>query len=271
VDEARADEAILRAVSWRLAPTARTVLAVGDAKYADTPAQIFGEAELGTSWRRVYTLLMKRLFFYLAYGCGMILAVILVINAGIYFKTRSYIYNSVDDAPEAEAVLIPGAAIFPDGTLSSIFIDRVDMAIRVYEAGKVSKILVSGDNSTVSHNEVNPVRTYLLKKGVPDKDIFLDHAGFDTYSSMYRARDIFGVTSVLVSTQSFHLPRSVFIARTLGINAYGVNADEGHIFFRNYVREVLANEKAMLDLTFHRQPKYLGDKIPIMGDGRNYP
>lgn len=180
-------------------------------------------------------------------------------------------YNSVSDAPNAEIVMIPGAAIFPDGALSSIFKDRADMAIRVYKAGKVSKILVSGDNSTVSHNEVNPVRNYLIENGIPDEDIFLDHAGFDTYSSMYRARDIFGVTSVLIATQSFHLPRSVFTARRLGITAYGVNADVGHILFRNYVREVFADEKTMLDLIFHRQPKYLGEQIPIMGDGRNYP
>ncbi|MCR4306378.1 MAG: YdcF family protein, partial [Candidatus Yonathbacteria bacterium] len=103
------------------------------------------------------------------------------------------------------------------------------------------------------------------------QDIFLDHAGFDTYSTMYRARDIFGVTSVLIATQSFHLPRAVFIARRLGIVAYGVNADVGHMLFRNYVREALANEKAVLNLIFHRKPKYLGDTIPIMGDGRNYP
>lgn len=88
---------------------------------------------------------------------------------------------------------------------------------------------------------------------------------------MYRARDIFGVTSILIATQSFHLPRSVFIARNFGIKANGVNADVGHILFRNNVREVLANEKAVLDLALHRKPKYLGDKIPITEDGRNYP
>lgn len=135
----------------------------------------------------------------------------------------------------------------------------------------MSKILVSGDNSSVTDNEVNPVRLYLLSHGVPDKDIFLDHAGFDTYSSMYRARDIFGVTSILITSQSFHLPRAVFIARELGIQAYGVNADVGHTFFNNYVREVFADEKAVFDLVFHTKPKYLGDPIPITGDGRNYP
>ncbi len=215
--------------------------------------------------------MMRRLIFFLALGCGAILAFILVTNTVFYVTTKQYIYASASDAPNAEVALIPGAAILPNGAPSSIFIDRVDMAIDLYKAGKVSKILVSGDNSTVSHNEVNPVRLYLLSKGIPDQDIFLDHAGFDTYSSMYRARDIFGVTSVLITTQSFHLPRAVFIARHLGIQAYGVRADVGHVLFRNYVREVFADEKAVFDLVFHMKPKYLGDTIPITGDGRNYP
>lgn len=214
---------------------------------------------------------MKRLTFFIALGFGLVLMFILTTNIIFYVGTRAYIYNDAMGAPRAEVALIPGAAVFPNGTLSPIFMDRADSAIDLYTAGKVLKILVSGDNSTVSHNEVNPVRLYLLSKGVPDQDIFLDHAGFDTYSSMYRARDIFGVSSVLITTQSFHLPRAVFIARALGLKAYGVNADVGHMLFRNYVREVFADEKAVLDLLFHTKPKYLGNTIPITGDGRNYP
>ena len=212
---------------------------------------------------------MKRSFLFIVLGFGLLLVFILTTNIVFYAGTRSYIYNDATETPSAEAALIPGAAIFSDGALSAIFIDRADMAITLYEAKKVSKILVSGDNSTDSHNEVNPVRLYLINKGIPDQDIFLDHAGFDTYSTMYRARDIFGVSSVLITTQSFHLPRAVFIARRLGIQAYGVNADVGHMLFRNSVREVFANEKAVLDLMVNRKPKYLGEKIPITGDGRN--
>ena len=214
---------------------------------------------------------MKRLFRYgvVALAAGILL--ILAVNLLIYIQTKNYIYQSAADTPSAEAVLIPGAAIYSDGTLSSIFRDRVDAAIKLYEAGKVSKILVSGDNSTDSHNEVNPVRVYLLSKGIPDEDIFLDHAGFDTYSSMYRARDIFGVTSIIISTQSFHLPRAIFIARSLGVNASGLNADKGSIPINNNIREVFADEKAVLDLLINRKPKYLGNTIPIEGDGRLYP
>ena len=215
--------------------------------------------------------MFKRIILFIAICSGLLIVFVITTNVIIYLGTQKYIYNEVEEAPEASVVLIPGAAIFSDGSLSSVFLDRVDMAIKLYEAKKVSKILVSGDNSTDSHNEVNPVRLYLIDKGIPDQDIFLDHAGLDTYSSMYRARDIFGVTSILISTQSFHLPRAVFTARQLKIEAYGVNADVGHIFFRNYLREVLANEKAVSNLILDRKPKFLGEMIPITGDGRNYP
>ncbi len=195
---------------------------------------------------------------------GLLILFVLISNLYIYTESKSYIYDSVSEAPVAETALVLGAAVSAEGRLSPIFIDRADMAIGLYEAGKVSKILVSGDNSTVDYNEVNPVRLYLIKKGVPDEDIFLDNAGFDTYSSMYRARDVFSVYSILITTQSFHLPRSVFIARHLGIDAYGVNADVGHMLFRNYLREILANEKAIIDLVLDRKPKFLGDKISIV-------
>lgn len=214
---------------------------------------------------------LKRSLIFLAWCLGVVFVFIFITNLIIYVGSKAYIYKNIEDVPEAQAVLIPGAAILVNGGLSPIFKDRVNTAIEIYKTKKVPKILVSGDNSTVSHNEVNPVRNYLLQKNIPDEDIFLDHAGFDTYSTMYRARDVFQVSSVVISTQSFHLPRAVFIARMLGINAYGISADDGNILFKNYVREIFSNEKAIFNLIFHRQPKYLGNVIPIKGDGRNYP
>lgn len=214
---------------------------------------------------------MKHLFLFVVLSLGLLLGFVIVTNIVFYVGTKAHIYNDVAEVPSVEVALIPGASVSSDGVLSPIFIDRVNTAVRLYEAGKVSKILVSGDNSTDSNNEVNPVRLYLIREGIPDADIFLDHAGFDTYSTMYRARDIFGVTSLIVATQSFHLPRSVFIARRLGMEAYGLNADLGNILFRNNIREVLANEKAVFDLIFNRKPKFLGEKIPITDDGRSHP
>jgi SanA protein len=214
---------------------------------------------------------LKRLLIFTAWSALAFLIFIFLVNIIVNLRSQSYIYKNVEDVPEAQTALIPGAAVLTKGGLSPIFKNRVNTAIELYKIKKVSKILVSGDNSTIAHNEVNPVRVYLLENGIPDEDIFLDHAGFDTYSTMYRARDIFQVSSIIIATQSFHLPRSVFIARMLGIKAYGVSADEGNIFLKNYFREIFADEKAVLDLTFQRKPKFLGNVIPIAGDGRDYP
>ena len=203
---------------------------------------------------------MKRILKLIALG-------VLIINAIVGIAAKPHIYANVESAPTAQTAIILGAAILPSGALSQIFLDRADTAIALYKVGKVSKILVSGDNSTVTHNEVSPVRLYLIEQGIPGEDIHLDHAGFDTYSSMYRARDIFGVRSLLISTQSFHLPRAVFIARSLGIESYGVRADVVKPHFRNYLREILANEKAVINLILHTKPKFLGDPIPIESDG----
>lgn len=213
---------------------------------------------------------LRRFLIFLVKGALILAVFVFLTNAVIYLFSKAYIYKNIEDVKEAQTVLIPGAAVLSNGGLSPIFEDRVNTAIELYKIKKVQKILVSGDNSTISHNEVNPVRNYLLEKGVPDEDIFLDHAGFDTYSSMYRARDIFQVDSVIISTQSFHLSRAVFIARMLDLKAYGISADDGHILFKNYIREVFANEKAVFNLIFHTQPKYLGEVIPITGQGQNY-
>ncbi|MES3004843.1 MAG: ElyC/SanA/YdcF family protein [Patescibacteria group bacterium] len=197
------------------------------------------------------------------YIFGIFVALVIFVNVAVRVVSKSYIYNDINDVPKAEVIIIPGAGVFPNGALSAIFLERVDKAVELYEANKASKILVSGDNSSDAYNEVNPVRLYLISKGIPEANIFLDHAGFDTYSTMYRARDIFGVSSIIISTQSFHLPRAVFLARQLGIEASGASADIGSTSFRNYWREILANEKAVINLIFKRKPQYLGDKIKI--------
>lgn len=196
-------------------------------------------------------------------GAGVFL--VLGLSFLIHISTQASIYASLRDTPEAQTALVPGASIFSDGTLSPIFQERVDTALALYKAGKVSKILVSGDNSSVNHNEVNPAKNYLLDRGVPEEDIFLDHAGFDTYSSLYRAKHIFGVASITVATQEFHLPRALFIARKLGIPASGLVPEEESSTFHNYFREIFADVKAVADLLLDREPKYLGEEIPITG------
>lgn len=193
--------------------------------------------------------------------------VVLVLYGTVVVSTRSYIQHDVTLAPAGDVALVLGASVYSNGALSPVLRSRADTAVALYKAKKVSKILVTGDNSSVGHNEVNPVGNYLLSLDIPKQDIFLDHAGFDTYSSMYRARDVFEVKTIIIVSQDFHLARAVYVARYLGINAYGMEAVSNGRFTYNWLREVPATMKALFDLTFARTPKYLGEKIPVTGDG----
>jgi SanA protein len=185
----------------------------------------------------------------------------------VAYSTKPYIFKSNDALPHTEVALVLGASVSSGGVLSNVLRERADEAVALYNAHKVTKILVTGDNATLSHNEVDPVGKYLVASGIPKADVFLDHAGFDTYSSMYRARDVFGVTSLTVVSQPFHLPRAVYIARSLGLEAYGASAEQGGLFLYNYAREVPATVKATYDIYFERVPKYLGTQYPITGTG----
>lgn len=176
------------------------------------------------------------------------------------------IYTSVDQVPRAEVAIVLGASVY-ERQPSPVLAARANAAIELYMKGKVSKILVTGDNSARSYDEVSPVRRYLLSAGVKPQDIFLDHAGFDTYSSIYRAVAVFEASSAIVVTQDFHLPRALFVAQALGLRAYGFLA-EGNGNFTEYLREIPASDKALLDLLARRNPKFLGQPYPLTGDGQ---
>ena len=177
-----------------------------------------------------------------------------------------YITTTVDSVPRTEVALVLGASVYR-GKPSPVLAERADVAVALYRANKVSKILVTGDNGTLSYDEVTPVRKYLLGAGIPSQDIFLDHAGFDTYSSMYRAREVFLARSLTIVTQDFHLPRALWIARRLGLDAYGIVAAGGENSPSDYIREIPAAIKALLNVLTDRQPKYLGPTIPLSGNG----
>lgn len=196
----------------------------------------------------------------LAIGSGLSLAM-------VWKRTAPFIYPDVASVPTTTVAMVLGASVRQNGQLSPVLAQRADRAVELYVAGKVRKILVTGDNGDLSHNEVNPTGKYLLGRGVPREDIFLDHAGFDTYSSMYRARDVFEIYSVTIVSQPFHLARAVLIARALGLEAYGEEAGGGEPFRYNTIREIPATLKAMCDLAFSRTPKYLGTPFPISGNG----
>ncbi len=211
---------------------------------------------------------MKKLLPYFFVGFVAPLTLVFVVFSFIKVESAPYIKATTEELPDEYTAIVLGAGILLNGDLSVVLKDRVDTAIVLYKTGKVKTILVTGDDGSATHNEVNPSRDYLISHGVPTEAIFLDHAGFDTYSSMYRANAVFHVKEAIVVTQPFHLPRSVFIARSLGINAYGIPADQHPYRFRNDVRELFANVKAVFSVLFHLKPKYLGDVIPITGDSR---
>lgn len=194
---------------------------------------------------------------------------VLGINGLVYFRGTAGI-TAAAQSERAQAAIVLGALVFPDGRVSDMVADRLETAYELYHAGTVQKILITGDHGQADYDEVNTMRRYLEKKGVPSEDIFMDHAGFDTYDSMYRARDVFQVRQAVVVTQRFHLPRAVYIARSLGLQAQGVVADK-HVYYRAWyydVRELAARVKAFGEVTVGRKPVFLGPVIPITGDGR---
>lgn len=212
---------------------------------------------------------MKSFLKWAAIVVGSLAVLFAGIQAYVLLYAQPYIRDS-ENAPTVDAILVLGAQVYKNDKPSPVLQDRLDYAYALYKAGKSKKIIVSGDHGTPDYDEVNTMKDYLLGKGVPRADIFLDHAGFDTYDSMYRAKNIFCVKSVLVCTQQFHMGRSLYIARRLGIEAYGVPAPDKAIYRMAYnqVRESLARVKSVVDVEVLKRPsKYLGDTIPVFGDG----
>ena len=195
----------------------------------------------------------------------------LTTNLIVTRSAAGFIVRDPANAPSAQAAIVLGAHVYSDGTPSNMLADRLGVGIKLYKLGKVKKLLLSGDHGTTTYDEVNAMLKYVVARGVPTEDVFTDHAGFDTYDTMYRAVKVFQVKSALVVTQDFHLSRAVYTARTLGLDAHGVSADL-HVYpgeWRNEMREWLARGKAILQLHItHPGPRFLGPVIPIEGDGR---
>ncbi len=185
------------------------------------------------------------------------------------WQARDQIYT-LDAVPDRPVAIAFGAQIFANGQPSAMLADRVKMAAELYQAGKVKALLFSGDNSTVDHNEPEVMRQYALKLGVPNDAIVLDYAGFRTYDSCYRARDIFKVDSAILVSQRFHLDRALLICNQLGIESVGVAADvlrpSGYskwALLDSEAREFPSTALSMFDLLIGRKPTFLGDPLPI--------
>ena len=171
---------------------------------------------------------------------------------------------------DVDCILVLGCGVRPDGTPSHMLEDRLKRGVSLYDNGVAPKILMSGDHGQDDYDEVNTMKDYALGEGVPTEDVFMDHAGFSTYESMYRAKEIFQAEKIVIVTQQYHLYRAVYIAEQLGLEAWGVNCD-----YRTYsgqfmrdVREVLARVKDFGMCILTPEPTYMGEVIPVQGDGR---
>lgn len=205
-------------------------------------------------------------------------AAVLLAFAVAALSISTYICASVEDQIitideaakiDADAILVLGARVWDNGEPSAILADRLDVSIAAYQAGVSSRLLMSGDHGQEDYDEVNAMKTYAIKEGVPSSDIFMDHAGFSTYESLYRARDIFEVKSVVIVTQRYHLYRALYIANRMGLTAYGIASDlQTYSGMPRFVaRELLARTKDFFYTLFMPLPTYLGASVPITGDG----
>ncbi len=200
---------------------------------------------------------------------GTLLAVVFL-QIYVQQTTAKYMVNDLADLKPAYTGIVLGASVRPDKSLSPILKDRVDAALLAYQQGKIKKFLLSGDHGQPDYDEVNAMKTYLNERSVPDADIFLDHAGFDTYDTMIRAISIFKVDKAIVFTQKFHLPRALYLGKNLGLEVQGYIVDPSGYEPTSYLqrREWLANIKAWTEIHIEKKPTLSGRSIPITGNSK---
>ncbi len=184
-------------------------------------------------------------------------------------KDRIITVEKAAELEDIDCIIVLGCQVKDDGSLSHMLRDRLICGIELYEAGAAPKLLMSGDHGQKDYNEVGAMKNYAIEEGVPSENVFMDHAGFSTYETVYRAKEIFEAKKVIIVTQRYHLHRALYIAEKLGIDAYGVPADLNVYAgqsVRNF-REVLARNKDFLNCIFKPEPTYLGEVISVNGNG----
>lgn len=209
----------------------------------------------------------------------LILLIVMAAGIGCVLGINTYVVHSTADqilsAEEAAAltdvdcILVLGCYVHENGQPSAMLNDRLRRGVELYDAGAAGKLLMSGDHGRTAYDEVNAMKQFALDAAVPAEDIFLDHAGFSTYESVYRAKEIFQAKKIIIVTQKYHLHRALHIANAMGLEAYGVDGDYRSYsgqFFRE-VREILARNKDFINGIFKPLPTFLGDPIPVYGDG----
>ncbi len=198
-------------------------------------------------------------------------AIIFGIDAWVRYSVRDYILTEEQAATlqNVDCIVVLGCKVYDDGTPSAMLEDRLRRGVALYHLGAAPKLLMSGDHGRENYDEVDAMKQYAIVADIPSSDVFMDHAGFSTYETMYRAKEIFGADKIVIVTQEYHLYRAMYVAQALGIETYGVSAD-----YRGYVgqttrdlREILARVKDFGMSVFQPEPTYLGEMIPISGNG----
>ena len=213
---------------------------------------------------------MKKVIIFVAIIAVIIGLIVLGINFYVKTSTKDQIIENGDysNLKDIDCIIILGAGIWGNSP-SPMLQDRLLQGIDLYESNVSSKIIMSGDHGREEYDEVNVMKKYAIDNGVPSEDIFMDHAGFSTYESIYRAKEIFGADKIIIVTQAYHLYRALYIADKLGVEAYGVAAaGDDYVGQANRdTREVLARNKDFVKCIFKPKPTYLGDAIDIRGNG----
>jgi vancomycin permeability regulator SanA len=213
--------------------------------------------------KNVVAKLFSRLRAMLLWSIIVTVAIPIIATGYINLITIGDRYRASAQIPHEDVAIVFGAGLSADGNPSPMLADRVESAVKLYQQGRIHKLLMTGDNSTISYNEVVAMKRYAHNLGVPTRDITLDYAGFSTYESCYRAHRVFDVHRAVVITQNYHLPRAVYTCRQLGVNAVGLGTADREIYgLRGMIpyllREMLANVKALSDIYLTRpHPTFL--------------
>ena len=206
-----------------------------------------------------------------AFGIIIILGGVLGINQYVkkFSEKRIFSQKDMQNMDNADCIIVLGAAVRAGGKPSDMLNDRLLTGIDVYENCVSNRIIMSGDHGRKDYDEVNVMKQFAIDRNVPSETIFMDHAGFSTYDSMYRAKAVFKAKNVIIVSQKYHLYRAVYIAEKLGLDAVGVSADLREYRGQQYrdLREVMARVKDFFKVIVKPEPEYLGEAIPVNGNG----